>query len=244
MTPVTENDPAMEVGMPEHTSPPTRSGPLIVDGSVNSPPRRHTVTRPVRSSSEELDFSVTTSEDAAVDTPPSSDEVNINGNTTREAMNTPDLNPVKRFGDVMHERSFLSLSNHNVQGFGYHGMEGIDVSAATRKVDQERLLVHLTNGLATVGGHHHGFMNGNPITRKPRATNMVDTQQGHPLSAVANGSYAIGHVASLNGGHEWQIQGKKKKKTKKGTKQESHENGFLTTNGEAIPTDESMRKGG
>ncbi|KAI1617554.1 poly(A) polymerase, variant [Exophiala viscosa] len=53
--------------------PQPRSGPLIVDGSVNSPRRRRT-TQSLNESDEPTNFSASTSEDLAFDTPSSSDE--------------------------------------------------------------------------------------------------------------------------------------------------------------------------
>lgn len=244
MTPVTENGPVTEVDTAEHTPPSVRSGPLIVDGSVNSPPRRQTIARPVRSSSEELDVSVTTSEDAAVDTPPSSDEMTSNGSIRRGIANASNLKHLKNLEDVMHERAFLSLNSCNMQGLESHSMEDAAGSAALQKLEQERLLLQLTNGLVAASGNSHGFMSSNSGTRKPRAANMIDVQQGQPLAAMTNGNHSVGHVANVHGGHEWQVPGKKKKKAKKGAKQESPENNMSATGGEALPKDESMRKGG
>nr|KAK5440159.1 hypothetical protein LTR18_008096 [Exophiala xenobiotica] len=60
-------------GNAESEPPKPRSGPLIVDGSINSPRRRRT-TRSLNESDDPMNFSASTSEDLAFDTPSSSDE--------------------------------------------------------------------------------------------------------------------------------------------------------------------------
>lgn len=57
----------------ERVPPKPRSGPLIVDGSVNSPRRRRTTQSSIEPD-EHVNFSASTSDDLAFDTPSSSDE--------------------------------------------------------------------------------------------------------------------------------------------------------------------------
>lgn len=62
-----------QAGNAHHEPLQARSGPLIVDGSVNSPRRRRT-TQSCNGSDEPMNFSASTSDDLAFDTPSSSDE--------------------------------------------------------------------------------------------------------------------------------------------------------------------------
>ncbi|KAK5941726.1 hypothetical protein PMZ80_005677 [Knufia obscura] len=238
MDPVTENGPIPESEPVQNSPPSNRSGPLIVDGSLNSPPRRQPASRPVRSSSEELDISVTTSEDAGLDTPSSSDDMSKNGSMRRKMGNGVAYNHLN--GDVVHENDFLSLNGASTRFADPLGYEHSDPSDVLRKIEDERKLRELTTALAaaTVNNGHSSHNS----TRKHEAPTM-GSLAGPPLVPMANG-INLAHAAGPNGSQEWQTQSKKKKKNKKGPKVEAVDAQAGVNKGEAIPQNEELRKGG
>ena len=221
MTPVTEN--ALAAPLHRSNTPPLhRSGPLVVDGSINSPPRRQPATRPVRSSSEEPELSVTTSEDAALDTPSSHDDMSNNGSMRPEMIDgitTKHLN-----GELLQERDFLSLNGTSANFMDPQSLDDAE-SATLRRVEEEQNIRQLTNALAaaTVSTNHPSSMVGrHPLTLPSAAV--------PPLLPVTNGS------------QEWQTQTKRKKKNKKGPKSDMQV--IASAGGEVPPQNEEMRKGG
>lgn len=238
MTPVTENVPTAAIEPNAFTPPSSQTGPLIVDGSVNSPPRRQIVTRPVRSSSDELDISVTTSEDVALDTPSSSDEMSNNGSMKRTVVNGTNTKHVNN--DILQERDFLSLNGTSSALAEPFAFSDPDSSVMLRKMDEERSIRQLTNALAAATVSNGNIPVG--ISRKHEQTVSTASIIEPPLMPIANGGHVV-PTLSTNTAQEWQTQNKKKKKYKK-TKSMAHEPNHSTTGGELPPQDEAMRKGG
>lgn len=225
MTPVTENVELLESGQVSPVSP--RTGPLIVDGSVNSPPRRPVNTRPIRSSSEEFDNSVTTSEDVPLDTPSSSDEMSNNGNLRHGVVNGVSIEQIN--GDILRERDYLSL-NGTSAGYG---------EPLTYDEEKERKLQDLTNALAAATTSN-GYANMIESRRQYSATSSGAS--GLPLLPLVNGVHTPTMPSMSNGGQEWQVQSKKKKNKKKGAKTDGDRP--PQSGGEVPPQDETLRKGG
>ena len=186
-----------------------KSGPLIVDGSINSPPRRVT-NRPERSSSDELDNSVTTSEDAALDTPSSSDDFHhtISSDKTNGSISSHDA-------DILQEREYGSLNGASNHFANQLGLDGDEQSEMMRKLAEESNLRRLTTALAAA------TVNNGP-SRKLDALKMLNGYSQSPLGMMSNGH------AQTNGPNEWQTQTKKKnnKKKNKQTKAEHSDVGF------------------
>lgn len=224
MTPVTENVELLDAGRISPVSP--RSGPLIVDGSVNSPPRRQLNTRPMRSASEEFDNSVTTSEDVPLDTPSSSDEMSSNGNL-RHGVNGLSIKQLN--GDILQERDYLSL-NGTSNGYG---------EPLTYDEEKERKLQDLTNALAaaTTSNGYTGM-----IESRRQYSTTSSGASGPPLLPLVNGAHNTSVPLANSSGQEWQVQSKKKKNRKKGARAEGDK--AVQSGGEVLPQDESLRKGG
>lgn len=232
MTPVTEN--VHEVLDVESTSPVSpRSRPLIVDGSINSPPRRLPNTRPVRSSSEEFDNSVTTSEDVPLDTPSSSDEMPSNGNLRHSMVNGLSIKQIN--GDIVQERDYLSLNGTSNR---YGEPLAFDDSDMLEKMEKERKLQNLTNALAAATTSNYVDV----IDTRRQFSTTSSAASGPPLLPIVNGSHAA-PVSAVNGTQEWQVQSKKKRNKKKGGKADGQDKPSQT-GGEVLPQDEALRKGG
>lgn len=235
MTPVNENAPVPDLEPVQQTSPSDRSGPLIVDGSVNSPPRRPTNNRPIRRSSDELDISVTTSEDAAIDTPPSSDEF-AHGSIRNKQMDGFSAHDT----DVLHERDYLSLNGASSRFAEQMGMDEPEAATLWRKINEERTMRELTTALAAATVN-----NGPSVNAGYRKHEAVKGVGGQPLASMTNGNHHHAFPAS-NGGNEWQTQGKKKKKNKKGAKTDQQDTETISAAvNTGIPlSNEPLPKGG
>lgn len=239
MTPVTENGPihGMDETQDEAISP--KAGPLIVDGSVNSPPRRQPFTRPVRSSSDELNISVTTSEDAAIDTPPSADELPHHRQTHMSLLNGTKDRRTSR--DGLQEESFLPLGGSSrtfTEPTAFKIAESPDLSNLPAG---ENSVQHLTNELAAAM-RSNGIVNGTVSKKAHRASGAPADVL--PLVAMTNGNRPSG-VAASTGAQEWQTQGKKKKKrNNKSGKTEGQDSSTGHEGAELAPSDEALRKGG
>ena len=236
MTPVTEQVPEMP-DLSETSPRSVRTGPLIVDGSVNSPPRRQPNVRSIRTASEELDISVTTSEDAPLDTPSSTDDMSSNGHVRPTILQEVENKPSN--GDILQERDYLSLNGAST-AFGEPLTYGEgDATSMLQSISDERSIQQLTNAL-TAATTTHNVPNTNDVSRREPSS----SSSAPPLLPIVNGNHISTAGPALNGGHEWQIQSKKKNKKRKGPKHESHEKGVVETGRETPPQDESLRKGG
>jgi len=238
MEPVTENGPIPENAALQHTPPSNRSGPLVVDGSINSPPRRQAAARSARRSSDEFDVSVTTSEDAGLDTPSSSEEMSKNGSMRRDIVN--DMACKHLNGDAAHEKDYVSLNGASTRFAEPLGYEHSDSSGILRKIEEERKLRELTTALAaaTVNNGHSSHNS----VRKHEAHTMASLP-GPPLVPIANGVHPP-HPAGSNGLQEWQTQGKKRKKNKRGSKAETNNADAGAPRAEFLTQQEELRKGG
>lgn len=238
MTPVTENGPSQGTDdVPDMTTSP-KAGPLVVDGSINSPPRRQPFVRPMRSSSDELDISVTTSEDAAIDTPSSSDEFSHNLNGRIALVNAGKSRRVN--GEGLHGEHFLPLGGPNrtfTEPLAFEIAEAPSVSNASAA---ENSMQHLTNELAAA-------MRSNGITASTSAKKAYRAPgvpvDAYPLGPMTNGNRSSATTIS-NGTQEWQTQGKRKKKKNKNGRSEGQDNSTGNDGAEIAPSDETLRKGG
>ncbi|KIW10266.1 hypothetical protein PV08_11228 [Exophiala spinifera] len=254
-----------------------RLGPLIVDGSVNSPRRRRT-TRSLNGSDDPTNFSASTSEDLAFDTPSSSDE------QSQDALElTSDRSPPGSPTSARQQISSLQYANGHlpfrtlglasapqIPQSGTRVAESVGMTAsglgkqAGMVWPQERQLSSVEE-VRTPSPRVEGFPSKTP---SPRATFMEKYRSDAvpekeppgipvespadtlnlPLSPRTNGSASI-PVSNLLpptsgvANPRWQTQ-KKKKKHKKTVKSENEDQASKLTGGEAIPADESLRKGG
>lgn len=232
MTSVTENEPFPEGGTHEDDQQSMRSGPLVVDGSVNSPPRRLISTRPARSSSDEFDNSVTTSEDVGLNTPPSSDELSANGSTRppfTNGMNLPTHDTA-----FMQEKDYLSLNNAT-KTFNLNSQETAEMMQRNLNIQQltQCLAAHTVNGGIT-------------SSARPLPTSTYGLSNGlpnGPLLPVANGIPSGANSAPLLS-QEWQTPKVKKNKKKKSEKPEAQDKALNSNGADALPEDERLRKGG
>lgn len=238
MTPVTEVGPSQLMEDVTYIPSSPQAGPLIVDGSINSPPRRQPIVRPMRSSSEELDISVTTSEDAAIDTPPSADEFphSLNGRIAL-ANGGKARHPN---GEVLQEEDFLPLGGSNNTFQEPFAFEIAESTSAPNASTRENSVQHLTNELTAAMRSNGVSTNGS--TRKVNRTSGTPAD-AVPLGPVTNGN-RLSSMSISNGVQEWQTQGKKKKKKNKNGKSEGADNNGGNDGAEVAPIDESLRKGG
>lgn len=169
MTPVTEVGPSQLMEDTTYVPSSPQVGPLIVDGSVNSPPRRQPIVRPLRSSSEELDISVTTSEDAAIDTPPSADEFPHSLNGRLALANGGKARGPN--GGVLQEEHFLPLGGSSNAFQETFAFEMAEPTGGPNVPSRENSVQHLTNELAAAMRTNGIATNGS--TRKANRTSGV-----------------------------------------------------------------------
>ncbi|KAK5096866.1 hypothetical protein LTS08_007356 [Lithohypha guttulata] len=236
LTPVTENISSLH--SVEVNASPSQRGPLVVDGSINSPPRRQNMARPARSSSEEFDISVTTSEDAALDTPSSSDDASNNGSRRSTVANDGRAKHLN--GELLHEQDFLSLNGTSTRFQDPLTYDDSDPAAVLGTVVEERNIRQLTNAL-TAATINNGVLS-NGIKRHQHAAPAGTPD--HPLTPFANGSQPL-MVSPSSLSQEWQTQKTKRKHNKKkGQRIEEHDRLAVQAGAEIPPADESLRKGG
>lgn len=228
MASVTENEPLLEGNSHDVASPAAPSGPLIVDGSINSPPRRQIQTRPTRSSSDELDNSVTTSEDVALNTPPSSDELSAMGGSRPRLTNN--TNPKTQNAAFLQEKDYLSL-NDSSNTLNYGSQETADMIQRNLNIQQ------LTQSLAA------HTVNGGIASRDRQGLHSAHNLSNGPLLPVVNGNLTTAPPAPQSL-HDWQMPKNKKKSKKKSQKLEPRENVMTVTGAEVEPVNEHFRKGG
>jgi hypothetical protein len=239
-----------------------RSGPLIVDGSVNSPRRRRT-TLSLHDPEDNVNFSASTSEDLAFDTPSSSDE------HSQEAFER--LSHVRRsptgFSDL--RKATLATSSSNVVNGQIPPKSTLEKAVG---VGSQAARVPELNGFTAIKTINGGAW---PLDRKlssveeirtpsPRvetfnpqgssppgvngAAGLADAEERPPPSPLA--AWPNGHSGSsgplppnANGASGWQTQ-KKKKNKRKTVKSENDAQPLNRAGGDELPSDESLRKGG
>ena len=238
MTPVTEVGPSQPMEEEAYIASSPHGGPLIVDGSINSPPRRQPMVRPMRSSSDELDISVTTSEDAAIDTPPSADELPHTLNGRMALMNGG--KPHRLNGEVLQEGHFLPLNVTSTTFTEPFSFELAEPPNGSTPSAMENSVQHLTNELAAAMRTNGIAMNGS--SKKANRTSGIPAD-AMPLGPMTNGN-RTSTTSNAGGIEEWQTQGKKKKKNKKNGRGEGHDNIAGNDGPEVAPADEALRKGG
>ncbi|KIW47097.1 uncharacterized protein PV06_02699 [Exophiala oligosperma] len=254
-----------------------RSGPLIVDGSINSPRRRRT-TRSLNGSDDPTNFSASTSEDLAFDTPSSSDEqsqdaLELTGDRSPPGSPKSSRQPVSSLQYANGHLPFRALGLVSAPQIPHSGpraaesvgmtTSGLGKSAGT-VWPLERQLSSVEE-VRTPSPRGEGFP---PKTPSPRATFMDKYRSDapphkkspgmpgesrentlkQPLSPRTNESVStpssnLPPPPSGGATPRWQTQ-KKKRKTKKTVKSENEGQDSKLTGGEALPADESLRKGG
>lgn len=251
----------------------SRNGPLIVDGSVNSPRRRRT-TQAAHDSDEHMNFSASTSEDLAFDTPSSSDEQSQDAfdmkRTEKSTAAVPRAN-----GGLVHSGPVRNdLSNGHVATHGAHEARSSDSALAKSST----LMEHPS----PAGSMEFSQSVPWPLDRQLSAVEEVRTPsprggvfpklggsskgQVQAESPLANGTGPEGHhdrllALRVNGTmtgsgtpsaagpgsssvSAWQTAKKKKNKNRKETTSEIDGQNIKVGAGEALPADDSQRKGG
>lgn len=255
----------------------TRPGPLIVDGSINSPRRRRT-SRSLNGSDDPTNFSTSTSEDLAFDTPSSSDEqsqeaLELSSDRSPPGSPTSARQPASSLQYANGHLPFRALGLVSAPQIPHPGTRvaesvGMTTSGLGKQAGTvwplERQLSSVEE-VRTPSPRGEGFP---PKTPSPRATFMdkyrsdvspekeslgmpgesPENSLKQPLSPRTNGSVStpgsnLPPPPSGGANTRWQTQ-KKKKKNKKTVKSENDAQASKLTGGEALPADESLRKGG
>lgn len=244
-----KSSPVMKVPQSGHTPPSTIKGPLIVDGSINSPPRRLARAQPVRRNSDDGDASGTTSEDIAFDTPCSSDN---NSHHEHVLVETETQAPTESGGSVIvPESAYLSLngpSANNVNTKSLHEMYNADrLTAQLNEAHAKRL--SRRQGLTAIDRTVEELGLGQRVPTAALPTSLSGAQS-QPLTALSNG-HGRGHILPLGTNHgmiqgvnEWQTHGRRKKKGRKAPRSDQTEATTNADGGEIMPLNENERKGG
>lgn len=238
-------------------SPKPRSGPLIVDGSVYSPQRRRPTIRASFGGNPPVNLSASTSDDAGLDTPSSSDDQYndyrgesiakhaIEGEAGQvvdrlsEHTSNVSIIPDSQLGSFDIVQSPITLNSVHEMTAHRTGTKPASILSAhdgTPKAHAE----HLTNGAAS--------KKKKPKTERisPEGIEPVG-EPNIPLAPKTNGQESgpalpvMIKQGDASGG--WQTQ-KKKKRSKKTNKSENDAALVNNAGGEILPLDESLRKGG
>lgn len=248
-----------------------RTGPLIVDGSINSP-RRRRPTHLVHDLDEQMNLSASTSEDFAFDTPSSSDE---------QSQDALDFTARERSPSDSPRADRTKLGQKPIVGGLLNGHPplqdpiklGEDLAGVERRVDSDALtsigLSRLTiNGawpldrkLSSVeevrtpspkvegyrSASHSPEMTANSTSPLLRGEGAGQAQEKvlslRPNGSIPTSGLALSSGNSVNSNNTWQTQ-KKKKKNKKVVKPAADTQGLNTSGGDTLPENESLRKGG
>lgn len=248
-----------------------RTGPLVVDGSINSP-RRRRPTQLMHDLDEQTNMSASTSEDFAFDTPSSSDEQSQDALDFGVRESSLSNSPRNDHAKVDQNSSSKEVVN------GHLSLQepiklGEDISNVERRND--------SGALASIGVSKLSASGAWPLDRQLSSVEEVRTpsprvdgyrslthspevtaKSGSPLlngdgalhvhekvlSLRTNGSVPTSGLALSSGNHinsnsTWQTQ-KKKKKNKKAVKPATEAQGLNILGGETLPANESLRKGG
>ena len=251
----------------------SRSGPLIVDGSINSPRRRRT-TLSLNDPEDNVNMSASTSEDLAFDTPSSSDEhsqdafeniarvagspIVVNGARTHTL-----LNGSPKYVNGHHPLRFapsesLSGAARCEDPVSGTGLAAIKRSGGTpwpldRPLSSVEEIRTPSPRADTFGSQASSPISDRDRNGRPHAAGAVLTNgelldHDSSLTSRTNGTSTVppqgmSSAAGSGQGSSWQTQ--KKKKTKRKTvKSENDAQTLNHSGGETMPADESLRKGG
>ncbi|KIW71091.1 hypothetical protein PV04_03299 [Phialophora macrospora] len=251
-------------------APKSRSGPLIVDGSINSP--RRTRTAPSLNDPEDnINISGSTSEDMAFDTPSSSDEQSQDAfETVPHGRGSPiSANGIRNHavanGSPEYVNGHLPLRVSSVQSHNGTArpteparLTGLPTtkraSGVAWPIDRQLSSVEEVRTppprVETVPCEGSSDQD-DPMPRG--ATGLTSQGYGleHPLTSRTNGTGGIagasaqgaGPALGAGGSSGWQMP-KKKKSKRKTVKSENDAQTVNLSSGEKLPADEFLRKGG
>ena len=253
----------------DNEPPKSRSGPLIVDGSIHSPRRRRT-TLSLNDPDDNVNFSASTSEDLALDTPSSSDEQSQDAfeNIARLRSSPADVTGIKKHTLVNGSPEYvnghlpLRISPGATRPEDPAALTGLTAikkagvpawpldrqlsSVEEIRTPSPRAETFKSGGSSPVGSkdedgrtHDATTMLGNGERYAPEGP-LTSRPNGVTNASVQSGILPAIGTAAVSG---WQTQKKKKNKRKT----VKSENDALVSNqsaGEAPPADESLRKGG
>ena len=241
-----------------------RKGPLIVDGSLNSPPRRRLVESSRIDNEDQLTFSTSTSEDLAFDTPSSSDEHSQDATEIEQVPNCSEhITPDHR--DSTQNKGMNGLVEHadprtaNANGDqGYHNDHPV-LEKTMKPTFLPWSLGRQLSAVQEVQTPSPGLDQGVGSPKSPTSTlkqQMMskmrddDSKRSSPdigtLSSRPNGIQLTStglEGASAAVQSSWQTQ-KKRRNKKKTVKSENDAQSINDSGGEFMPIDESQRKGG
>ncbi|KIX10505.1 uncharacterized protein Z518_01588 [Rhinocladiella mackenziei CBS 650.93] len=255
----------VESGNAETEPPKTRTGPLIVDGSVNSP-RRTRTTHSFNDPEDHMNLSASTSEDFAFDTPSSSDEQSQDAlefnNHERSPPSSPSASrklnghlPLRSLGGSLKDE-FPVKRTRAAESVGMTSQGATKKSGSTARpsdrqlsaVEEVRTPSPRVEGFGSDGSGPKGSVSVNQNQAAIANGDRVEEGSEEPLASCTNGSVgSSGHAPNSgpnpNVSNGWQTQ-KKKRKNKKTVKSENDAQALNLSRGESLPADESLRKGG
>ncbi|ETI23471.1 hypothetical protein G647_05273 [Cladophialophora carrionii CBS 160.54] len=271
--PRSEPEPASqqtERGQRRAEAPKSRPGPLIVDGSINSPRRRRT-TLSLNDPEDNVNISGSTSEDLAFDTPSSSDE---QSQDACESVPSIRGSPISSLhvqkhafpnGSSEYVNGHLPLTNSSARARNEAARPadaaGLTGLGATKKaggvawpLDRHLSSVEeVRTPTPRVETFNCGDSSDHDDPMPSGATALNNQGYGHE-KALTSRTNGIGGNASgspqgaspafgVGGGSGWQMQ-KKKKSKRKTVKSENDAQPVNLSSGETPPADEFLRKGG
>ncbi|EXJ62684.1 hypothetical protein A1O7_03122 [Cladophialophora yegresii CBS 114405] len=251
-------------------APRSRNGPLIVDGSINSP-RRTRPTLSLNDPEDNANISGSTSEDLAFDTPSSSDE------QSQDAFES--VPPVRGSPISSHHVQKHALPNGSSEYVNGH----LPLRVSSARIHHEAARPPEAAGLTGLGAMKKAGGVAWPLDRQLSSVEEVRTptprvetlnggaspeqddpmpsgatvlkSQGYvhenPLASRTNGISGIasgfphdtGSALGAGGSSGWQMP-KKKKSKRKTVKSENDAQAVNLSGGETLPADEFLRKGG
>ena len=240
-----------------------RSGPLIVDGSINSP-RRKRMTQSTIDPEDNVNISASTSEDMAMDTPSSSDEQSQDPCECNAQESSSPISPSGARRQIRNNGVPASINGHlplkplgsspkAESQTGLTSLAAIKRAAGTawpldRQLSSVEEVRTPSPRVETFNLESLGRLEGQDPTLGGVTARTTGEEHGRdrPLAERTNGGMgASAPLSALNpsGGSAWQTQ-KKKKQKRKTVKSENDAKTVNLSGGEALPADESLRKGG
>ena len=248
-----------------------RTGPLVVDGSINSPRRRRT-TRPTQDLDEQMNLSASTSEDFAFDTPSSSDEHSQDALDFAVREKSPSHSPRTdrhkighsigsrdlvngdlplRHSTILTEDSQHAASRSESGGFTSVGISRKSASGAWPLDRQLSSVEEVRTPSPRVEGYRSTSnspvmtaKSGSPLLNGDGAVHVQEKALGPRTNGtLPTSGLALNPGNHVNSNNAWQTQ-KKKKKNKRAAKSDTDAQALNTSGGETLPVDESLRKGG
>ncbi|RVX69316.1 hypothetical protein B0A52_06910 [Exophiala mesophila] len=249
----------------------SRNGPLIVDGSVHSPRRRRTA-QVAHDSDEHMNFSASTSEDLAFDTPSSSDEQSQDAFDMKRKEKSTAASP-RPNGGLMHSGLMKSdfsnghVATHRVYESSTSDSASTKPSTLTERsspissmdfsqsvpwpLDRQLSAVEEVRTPSPRGAvfPKQGTSSKGLVQSESSLVNGSGTEGNHdrPLALRANGTLTGTPPSATSGGSTvsaWQTAKKKKHRNRKDTTSETDGQNIKVGAGEALPADDSQRKGG